>query len=110
MVSYGMELWLELAPSRAEWQYFDAISWHYITLYKAEKGIKIAHIETARPLTKELRQEMVSIITGAFRADIELEEEVKEEIIGGFVLRVEDKQLDASVKGKLGRIKKQLQK
>jgi F-type H+-transporting ATPase subunit delta len=53
---------------------------------------------------------MVSIITGAFRADIELEEEVKKEIIGGFVLRVEDKQLDASVKGKLGRIKKQLQK
>ena len=43
-------------------------------------------------------------------AKIELQEQVREELIGGFVLRVEDKQLDASVKGKLARIKKELQK
>ena len=53
---------------------------------------------------------MVAIITRAFKAEIELQEEVKKELIGGFVLRVEGKQLDSSVKGKLVRIKKELQK
>lgn len=90
--------------------YLDGISRHYIKLYKEEKGIKIASVETAAPLTKELRQEMIALIKKAFKAEIELHEEVKSELIGGFVLRVEDQQLDASVRGKLIRIKKELQK
>jgi len=90
--------------------YLAAICRHFFKLYKEEKGIKMASIETATPLTKKIRQEMVAIITGAFKAEIELQEEVKKELIGGFVLRVEDKQLDSSVKGKLVRIKKELQK
>jgi F-type H+-transporting ATPase subunit delta len=90
-------------------EYFDAMSRHYIKLYKEEKGIRIAHIETARPLTKDMREALISIIRVAFKADIELDQEVNQDIIGGFVLRVEDKQLDSSVKGKLARIKKELQ-
>jgi F-type H+-transporting ATPase subunit delta len=73
-------------------------------------GIMMASIETAAPLTKEIRQEMLAIITRAFKAEIELQEEVNNDLIGGFVLRVEDKQLDSSVKGKLGMIRKELQK
>ena len=91
-------------------EYLAAICRHYIKLYKEEKGIKMASIETATPLTNESRMEMVAIITRAFKAEIELQEEVKKELIGGFVLRVEDKQLDSSVKGKLLRIKKELQR
>ena len=89
--------------------YLAAICRHYIKLYKEEKGIKVAHIETAMPLAPDIREALVSVITRAFKADIELAEEVNEGIIGGFVLRVEDKQLDSSVKGKLARIKKELQ-
>jgi F-type H+-transporting ATPase subunit delta len=53
---------------------------------------------------------MLAIITRVFKAEIELKEDVNKDLIGGFVLRVEDKQLDSSVKGKLRRIKKELQK
>lgn len=91
-------------------EYMAAICRHYIKLYKEEKGIKMASIETAAPITKETRMEMLAIITRAFNAEIELQEEVKKELIGGFILRVEDKQLNSSVKGKLGRIRKELQK
>jgi F-type H+-transporting ATPase subunit delta len=101
---------IRLVTGNGREEYLDAICRHFIRLYKAEKGIKIARIETARPLTKDQRQDMVSIITGAFNADIELDEEVNKELIGGFVLRVEDQRLDSSVKGKLDRIKKQLQR
>ena len=91
-------------------EYLAAICRHYVKLYKEEKGIMMANIETATPLSKEIRQEMLTIITTAFKAEIELQEEVKKDLIGGFILRVEDKQLDSSVRGKLVRIKKELQK
>jgi len=101
---------LRLVTGNNREEYLAAICRHYIKLYKEEKGIMMAGIETAIPLTKDLRQEMVAIITRAFNAEIELQEGVNKELIGGFILRVEDKRLDSSVKGKLGRIKKELQK
>ena len=101
---------LRLVTANNREDYLDAICRQYIKLYKEEKGIKIASIETAVPLTREIKEEMLARITSAFKAQIELQEKVREELIGGFVLQVEDKQLDASVKGKLGRIKKELQK
>jgi F-type H+-transporting ATPase subunit delta len=91
-------------------EYLAAICRHYNKLYKEEMGIMMASIETAAPLTEETRQEMLAIITRVFKAEIELKEDVNKDLIGGFVLRVEDKQLDSSVKGKLRRIKKELQK
>jgi F-type H+-transporting ATPase subunit delta len=39
---------------------------------------------------------------------VELNEIVDEDIIGGFMLRIEDKYLDASIKSKLNKIKKEL--
>jgi F-type H+-transporting ATPase subunit delta len=91
-------------------EYLAAICRHYNKLYKEEMGIMMASIETAAHLTEETRQEMLAIITRVFKAEIELKEDVNKDLIGGFVLRVEDKQLDSSVKGKLRRIKKELQK
>jgi len=49
------------------------------------------------------------MISAAFKSEIELKEEVKEDLLGGFIIKVENKQLDASVKGKLACIKKELQ-
>ena len=101
---------IRLVTGNGREEYLAAICRHYIKLYKEEKGIKLASIETAAPLTGEIRQEMLAVITRAFNAEIEMQELVKKDLIGGFVLRVEDKQLDSSVRGKLARIKKELQK
>jgi F-type H+-transporting ATPase subunit delta len=101
---------IRLVTGNKREDYLDGISRHYIKLYKEEKGIKIASVETAAPLTNEVRQEMITLIKKTFKAEIELHEKVRNELIGGFVLRVEDQRLDASVRGKLGRIKKELQK
>jgi F-type H+-transporting ATPase subunit delta len=82
---------------------------HYLLLYKEEKGIMQASIRTASHIPESTRKEIIEMVKKAFKAEIELEEEVNKDIIGGFVLRVENQQLDASVKGKLNRIKKELQ-
>ena len=71
-------------------------------------GIMQAQIGTAKRLHDDTRGEIISMIKKAFKAEIELKEVVDRDLIGGFVLSVEDKQLDASVKGKLNRIRKEL--
>jgi F-type H+-transporting ATPase subunit delta len=80
----------------------------YISFYKQAKGIKLATLRTAVPVNKETRDKLADMIRKIFKAEIELTEETDEDLIGGFILQVEDQQLDASVSGQLNKIKRKL--
>jgi F-type H+-transporting ATPase subunit delta len=80
----------------------------YIDFYKQTKGIKIATLTTSTPVDKETRDSLIKMIRKVFNAEIELYEETDKELIGGFILQVEDQQLDASVSGQLKKIKRKL--
>ncbi len=80
----------------------------YINFYKQAKGIKLATLKTAVPVDKETRDKLANMIRKIFKAEIELTEETDEDLIGGFILQVEDQQLDASISGQLNRIKRKL--
>jgi F-type H+-transporting ATPase subunit delta len=80
----------------------------YIDFYKHAKGLKIATLKTTTPIDKETRESLLIMIRKIFNAEIELYEETDKELIGGFILKVEDQQLDASVKGQLKKIKRKL--
>jgi F-type H+-transporting ATPase subunit delta len=80
----------------------------YINFYKQAKGIKLATLKTAVHVDKEIRDKLANMIRRVFKAEIELTEETDEDLIGGFILQVEDQQLDASVSGQLNRIKRKL--
>jgi F-type H+-transporting ATPase subunit delta len=78
------------------------ISKQFHDAYNEFKGISKAAIVTAIPLDKKLREEIESMVRKlSNRKEIELSEKVNPEIIGGFVLNVEDQQIDASMKSKL---------
>jgi F-type H+-transporting ATPase subunit delta len=80
----------------------------YIYFYKEAKGIRLATLKTAVPVDKETRDKLANMIRKVFKTEIELAEETDKNLIGGFILQVEDQQLDASVSGQLNRIKKKL--
>jgi F-type H+-transporting ATPase subunit delta len=80
----------------------------YIDFYKRARGIKIATLKTTTPIDKETRDSLINMIRKVFNAEIELHEETNKELIGGFILQVEDQQLDASVAGQLRKIKRKL--
>lgn len=73
----------------------------YLTLYKIHKGIKTAYLTTSKELSPETRERVLARLTSQTGAQIELIESVDPDIIGGFVLRVDDKQIDASMRGEL---------
>jgi F-type H+-transporting ATPase subunit delta len=52
------------------------------------------------------RQEFESIVKKlSNRKEVELEEKIDKDLIGGFILNVEDKQIDASIRNNLKKLK-----
>jgi len=93
--------------SRRE-EYLLGICRYFLDLIKAEQGIRDAQLVTATPLDEKLRQSIIRLITRKFDSKVDLHEKVDGSIIGGFILRVGDKQIDASISSKLEKIKNEL--
>jgi F-type H+-transporting ATPase subunit delta len=80
----------------------------YRRLLNAERGIVQALATTATPLTKaetEALQRKVAEMTGQ---TVDLRVEVDEALIGGLTVRVGDTLYDASVRGRLERLRERL--
>lgn len=84
------------------------ISRNFIDSYKKHKGIKTVTLTTAYTIDEATKQAIVSKITKTINETVELHEKVNPEIIGGFILKIEDQQYDSSVSAKLLKIKRSL--
>jgi F-type H+-transporting ATPase subunit delta len=93
--------------SRRE-EYLPGICRYFLDLIKAEQGIRDAELVTASPLDEKLRQSIIRLITRKFNSKVDLHEKVDGSIIGGFVLRVGDQKIDASISSKLEKIRNEL--
>jgi F-type H+-transporting ATPase subunit delta len=82
----------------------------FIQQYKDYREIYIVKLTTATPVSEEAKQIIVDKVkSGTAMKNIELNTEVKEDIIGGFVLEVGDHLIDASVAFELNNARKQFQ-
>jgi F-type H+-transporting ATPase subunit delta len=82
------------------------IAKEFHTAYNIYKGIGKAFITTAVPLDSQLRTEFENIVKRLSEKDkVELTEKIDKEMIGGFILNVGDRQIDASMKNKLQALK-----
>jgi F-type H+-transporting ATPase subunit delta len=82
----------------------------FIHTYKEQKGIKTIQLTTATAVSEEVKQSILAQVkkAGAFAA-VELQEKVDPSLIGGFVLQVDDKLVDASIAYDLRVIAKQFE-
>ncbi len=87
--------------------YLEDIAHSFIELYKIHKNIQPAYVTTAISIDEKLRGEMIAIVKKATGSEIELNEIVDKDIIGGYILRWGDRQIDASVTGKLLSLKQE---
>ncbi len=83
----------------------------YIDLYKESKGIKVAQVTTAVPLSSELETKVLAKVKELTGSDkVTLESKIDESIIGGFILRIGDLQYNASISNSLAKIKREFSK
>ena len=79
-----------------------AIATEFCNQYNILKNIGEASVTTAAPLTPALRTEMEALVREiSGKQTVELKEVINEDIIGGYILKVGDKQIDDSVRTKL---------
>ena len=82
----------------------------FITAYKAYKNIHIVKLTTAYPVTDNTRNAILEQVKKAGGYEhVEIEEKVDPDLIGGFVLQVGDKLVDASIAYDLRQIAKQFE-
>ncbi len=80
----------------------------FMEQFKSSRGILEAKVISAIPMEAELVSDLKKRLTEYSRANIEMTQETREELIGGFILRLEDQQLDASVLSQLRKIRQEL--
>jgi len=77
---------------------------------KAYKGIVPMTITSASPLAASTRESILSKIRGSVKGELEITEEIDPELIGGFIVRMGDTQIDASISNQLNNLKQRLTK
>ena len=83
------------------------MEFQYNRLYDKSKGIEVAKVTTALPITPELETKVLAKIAEFSKKKITIHNIVDPEIIGGFILRVGDQQYNASVASKLSELKRE---
>jgi len=79
-----------------------SIAKEFHNAYNEYKGVGKATVVTAIPLDAKLRAEFEQMVKNlSDKKQVELIESVDPDMIGGFVLTVGDRQIDASIKNKL---------
>lgn len=81
----------------------------YNVIFDSLKGIEVAKVTTAIPLTEELNQQILRKVIEITGKQATIESIINPDIIGGFILRVGDIQYDASVANKLQVLKRQFE-
>jgi F-type H+-transporting ATPase subunit delta len=99
---------IELVVKNGRENYIPAIARVFIHVTKEHQGITESVLTTAIKVDPKLKQKITVLISGIFKTKVELAEVVDKDIIGGFILRIEDHYIDASVRNKLRKIEKEL--
>jgi len=79
----------------------------YSVLFDELNGKEVAQVTTAIPMTNELEIKVLAKVKELTSKAVELVNIVDESILGGFILRVGDKQYNASVSNKLNKLKRE---
>lgn len=81
----------------------------FISIFNEKNNIATVSLTTAKELDKNSKDLILSTIKAKYNySKIQLEETVDTDLIGGLIMRIGDRQLDASIRGQLRKIENEL--
>lgn len=86
----------------------EQVAEQYNAQYAAASGVETATVTTAFPITEELESKVLAKIKEFSDKKVTIKNIVDPSIIGGFVLRIDDMQFNASVANRLLTLKREL--
>jgi F-type H+-transporting ATPase subunit delta len=86
--------------------YFHRIALSFQELYRKDKNIVVTHLTTAIELDEPLKKKIINSVEEQENSKVELRTEVNPDIIGGYILDIDGKRLDASIIRQLSKLYK----
>ena len=84
-----------------------AIATQYNTQFDEMNGVEVAKVTTAFPITAELEAQILAKAATISTKKLTIQNTIDPSIIGGFILRIGDKQYNASVSNSLQELKRE---
>lgn len=95
-----------LLQENKRFEILEAIATQFNAQFDEMNGVEVAKVTTAFPITAELEAKILAKATSISTKKITIQNTVDPSIIGGFVLRIGDKQYNASVSNRLQELKR----
>jgi len=99
---------IDLAVKNGRESFIPAIARVFIHETKKFSGITESVLTTAVKVDDKVKKQITDLISSIFNTKVELRENIDAEIVGGFILQIDDSYIDASIRNKLRKIKKEL--
>lgn len=87
-----------------------AIAESFVKLYNLRKGITEAVVTSANNLSPDAREKVLALVKQHVGGEVQLKEVVNPDLIGGFVLRIGDHQVDTSILTQVRKMRKEFGK
>jgi F-type H+-transporting ATPase subunit delta len=100
------DAYLHLIANKKREIYLAEIATEFINQYKEKKHILTAIVTTANGIDEVTRKQIVEIVKGKSTSEVIIQEKIDKNVIGGFIIRVGDKQVDATIARKINGLKR----
>lgn len=101
---------VELMIRKRREKYLPSISDAFDMLYKESLGIKTAFVSSAIALEDKQKSSVFEILKRITDKKIDLIESVKPDLVGGFIINIDDYQINQSIANKIKELKKDFEK
>ncbi len=99
---------LELLTKNKREVYLGWIARNYADIYRKHFNISLVELTSSIKIDEKIKNKIISVTTQSLKINVELTDTINPEIIGGFIINIDGKQYDASIKHKLEKIKREL--
>lgn len=96
-----------LLQENKRFEILTAIATQYNAQFDEMNGVEVAKVTTAFPITAELEAKILAKAATISTKKITIQNTIDPSIIGGFILRIGDKQYNASVSNRLQELKRE---
>ena len=96
---------LQMVVANRRERYIGAMCRNFASRFYDYANIRQVHITTAAPIDEKTTERLRKAIAELCKSEVEMTASEDPSLIGGFVLRIGDQQLDASVSSKLNNLK-----
>lgn len=96
-----------LLQENKRFEILSSIATQFNALFDEMNGIEVAKVTTAFPITEDLEAKVLDKIATISNKKVTIENIVDPSIIGGFILRIGDKQYNASVANRLQELRRE---